>query len=133
MSRSSLQTQIGAALRAARWSRGITQGELSQALGIDRSTFARYEAGGRPIPATVLIECAAHLNVSVDELLGRSGGDRSPAIVSDLADSSDVEIVTAILRQQPQLAAMVRELLETMPGLADSAENAAEGGDGRLV
>lgn len=120
MSRATLQVEIGAALRAARWARGITQEELSRVLGIDRSTFARYEAGDRPIPATILLECAAHLNLSVDELLGRKRPDRVEVSASDGASTPDTDVVIALLRQRPALATMVRELLETMPDFAGS-------------
>ncbi len=128
MSRSSLQLEIGAALRAARWARGITQAELSRVLGIDRSTFARYEAGDRPIPATVLLECATHLDLSIDELLGHRPVERVLATGSE-PGSSDTEVVIAILRQQPALATMVRELLETMPGVEQSTGGSAASGD----
>ncbi|MDP9315584.1 MAG: helix-turn-helix transcriptional regulator [Chloroflexota bacterium] len=117
MSRTTLQVEIGAALRAARWARGITQEELSRVLGIDRSTFARYEAGDRTIPATVLLECATHLNLSVDELLGHKRPARDVISASDGADTSDTDVVIAILRQHPALATMVREMLETMRGI----------------
>ncbi len=127
MSRIKLQMEIGAALRAARWARGITQEELSRVLGIDRSTLARYEAGDRPIPATVLLECATHLNLSVDELLGHKQANNVAVTASDGASLSDADVVIAMLRQQPALATMVRELLETMPDLerrgADASDN----------
>lgn len=126
MNRSALQIEIGAALRAARWARGITQEELSRVLGIDRSTFARYEAGDRPIPATVLLECTTHLNLSIDELLGHRPAERVLTTAAE-AGSSDTDVVIAILRQQPALATMVRELLETLPGVEQSTGSAGSG------
>lgn len=77
MSRRTIQEQIGTALRAARWACGITQDELSQLLDIDRSTLARYEAGDRPIPATILLECAAYLNFSLDALIPKGTAQRA--------------------------------------------------------
>ena len=120
--------EIGAALRAARWARGITQEELSRVLGINRSTLARYEAGDRPIPATVLLECATHLNLSIDELLGHRLAERVLTTATE-PGISDTDVVIAILRQQPALATMVRELLETMPGIEQSTGGAAHSGD----
>lgn len=115
MSRHALQTQIGAALRAARWGRGITQDALSRALRIDRSTLARYETGARPIPATVLLECATHLNVSADQLLGLKAASPRPTAAESLTRGSDMDIVIDILCKYPQLATMVRQLLDTLP------------------
>jgi len=129
VNKSALQAQIGAALRAARWARGITQEELSKVLGIDRSTFARYEAGDRPIPATTLLECAMHLNLSVDALLGHTPADTGAGHVEGDILSSDTEVVIAILRQHPELAPMVREVLETLPGVDLDVKNVASGWD----
>ena len=115
MSRRAIQEQIGVALRAGRWARGITQGELSRLLGIDRSTLARYEAGDRPIPATVLIECAMHLQISLDALFDLKKTSSRPSAAGQAAELADVDIVKKALCQYPHLATMIRKWLETMP------------------
>lgn len=120
MSRRAIQEQIGVALRAARWARGITQDELSRIIGIDRSTLARYEAGDRPIPATVLIECAAHLHLSLDALFDLNKNSRLRADERP-AELADVDVVIKVLCQQPHLATIIRTWLETMPEAGASA------------
>ena len=54
-STSSIDSAIGAAIRAARFSRGLTQSDLAAHLGVTRATVASYETGRRKIPAETLI------------------------------------------------------------------------------
>jgi HTH-type transcriptional regulator/antitoxin HipB len=49
---------LGAAVRAARHARGLTQGDLAARLGLTRATVASYETGRRAIPAETLLRIA---------------------------------------------------------------------------
>ncbi len=49
---------LGVAVRRARHSRGLTQGDLAGRLGVTRATVASYETGRRPIPAEALLRIA---------------------------------------------------------------------------
>ncbi len=53
-----MDNAIGAAIRAARFSRGLTQSDLAAHLGGTRATVASYETGRRKIPAETLIHIA---------------------------------------------------------------------------
>lgn len=49
---------LGAAIRAARGARGLTQRDLAAQLGVTRATIASYETGRRKLPAETLIHIA---------------------------------------------------------------------------
>jgi transcriptional regulator with XRE-family HTH domain len=50
---------IGAAIRQARFGRGLTQEDLAQRLGITRAAVASYETGRRKILAETLMDIAS--------------------------------------------------------------------------
>jgi transcriptional regulator with XRE-family HTH domain len=55
---SSIDIAIGAAIRAARFSRGLTQGDLAARIGVTRAAIASYETGRRKILAETLLRIA---------------------------------------------------------------------------
>lgn len=59
-------------LKQLRSERKITQLEMAQMLGVDRSTYVKYERGNSEPPNSTLCKLADFFNVSVDDLLGRS-------------------------------------------------------------
>ena len=54
-----------------RQSRGLTQQELADKLGITRASLSHYEKGRREMNYNLLIQTADYFNVSVDYLLER--------------------------------------------------------------
>lgn len=72
-------------LRELRLARNMSQNEIAKALGIDRTTYVKYEHGGsikRNLP-----KLADFFNVSTDYLLGRSldttYGESSRYVIND--------------------------------------------------
>lgn len=63
---------IGDRIRELRKTRGITQEGLSEILGLERSSIAKYEGKKNPISPSddVKIQIADYFGVSVDYLLG---------------------------------------------------------------
>ena len=59
-------------LRSLRQHRGLTQEELSNATGINRSTLGMYESGRREPNFEILEQLADFFNVNMDTLLGRN-------------------------------------------------------------
>jgi plasmid maintenance system antidote protein VapI len=57
---------VGSRLRIRRTSRGLSQQELSERLGIDRDDLSAYEAGAERISANLLIRIAKLLDVWPD-------------------------------------------------------------------
>lgn len=59
-------------LKTLRKTKGLTQKEIANRLGIARTTYAGYEQGEREPDYETLIKIADYFNVPVDYILGRS-------------------------------------------------------------
>jgi len=62
---------IGKCLQSIRKRRGVTQKELGEKIGLTREAIASYEAGRSHLIDITLIDLAAALRVSVNEILGQ--------------------------------------------------------------
>ena len=58
-------------LRALRKSRGLTQTDMAQVMGLTLRNYQRYEHGQANVPATTLAFFADYFGVTTDYLLGR--------------------------------------------------------------
>ena len=65
--------QLGAAIRAARLERKLSQEALADAAGIDRSHMGKIERGERNVTLLNLLRIAAALNGSAADLLREAG------------------------------------------------------------
>jgi transcriptional regulator with XRE-family HTH domain len=108
-----LNQTIGAALRDARMTRGVTQEELARAFGVDRVTIARYERGARTMSAPALLQMLSFLGrpLSLDHPQPSAVPRRSHHTVQ--ADPA-LERLIRVLQERPDLVATVEELLETL-------------------
>jgi len=61
---------IGKNLQAVRKRRGLTQKELGEKIGLTREAVASYEAGRSNLTIPALLDMAAALRVTVNEILG---------------------------------------------------------------
>lgn len=69
-------------IRKMRRERDVTQCELADALGVERSTVAKWESGAsKPRPA-VLIKMAAFFECTVDELLQKGEVENGKSRIS---------------------------------------------------
>lgn len=59
---------FGDNVRALREKRGITQSELSQAVGVAQATFAQYEVGAKAPNVYVAVKIAKILGTTVEQL-----------------------------------------------------------------
>jgi transcriptional regulator with XRE-family HTH domain len=59
-------------LKELRKEKGVTQNEVATPLGVDRSTYGKYETGDSIPDIDKLMWLAEYFDVSVDYLLGRS-------------------------------------------------------------
>jgi len=63
-------TAIGKSIQSIRKRRGFTQKELGEKIGLTREAIASYEAGRSHLMIITLLDMAAVLRVTVNEILG---------------------------------------------------------------
>jgi transcriptional regulator with XRE-family HTH domain len=61
--------RLGAALREARLNAGYTQEEIARVLRVTPATIARYELGVRHLSASMLLQIATALDISLSRLV----------------------------------------------------------------
>lgn len=73
-------------LKECRKNKKLTQEQLSNLIGINRSTYAKYETGENEPDAATLDKFANFFKVSVDYLLGRTD---NPTLVEEDREDND--------------------------------------------
>ena len=73
---------IGKSLQSIRKRRGFTQKGLGERIGVTREAIAAYEAGRSHLVDTTLLDIAAVLRVSVNEILGLERRAIDPPVIS---------------------------------------------------
>ena len=107
---SDIDARVGAAIRAGRLQAGIKQEELAAAIGLDRTTLSRYEAGNRSVPIGALLQIAYVLRAPPSALIpgarametAWAAADHQPPAVQDIAKA---------LSAHPNWIAQTTELL----------------------
>ena len=93
-------------LKELREKKGLSQADCAKAIGIDRTTYAKYENGGS-VKRNVE-KLAAYFNVTTDYLLGKSGNPHgAPAQPTTSAPS---------YYHDPEVAQMANEIKDN-PGM----------------
>jgi len=64
-----ISKKLGGNIKRIRDKKGMTQGDICRAVGMDRSYMSAIENGKKNVTLGVLEKLAKALNVSVDELL----------------------------------------------------------------
>lgn len=125
-----LDRAIGAAIRAARFSCGLTQHDLAAHLGVTRATVASYETGRRKIPAETLIRiarlCGKPLSFFAPSAHAPSAEitAASQAVsAAPPAEAQALQTITNVLRLRPDAIPLVLEFLEDW--LSDQAAHAS--------
>jgi transcriptional regulator with XRE-family HTH domain len=116
---SALDTTIGAAIRAARFSRGLTQDDLAARLGVTRATIASYETGRRKIPAGTLIRIAHLCGKPLTFFDAQQQPESAPSPAPQPPAQADpqhaaVAAIVTTLQAHPEFTPFVLEFLETL-------------------
>jgi transcriptional regulator with XRE-family HTH domain len=127
--------RLGAALRAVRQQRGMTQRQLAEMAGVSPSAMSQAERGTRGLSLDTLLDLTARLNITVDELLRgqsapgyRLGRRDDPAAEPDgrpspLLDDASAGMRAYLIRLapggsgKPQVAHKGTELIAVVGGL----------------
>ena len=88
---------IGARMRLRRKSLGISQGVLSERVGVSFQQIQKYERGANRVSGSMLVAIAAALDTSVGWLVGEEGGlaDAADEVISALALTGGVDLLEA--------------------------------------
>ena len=107
-----LNARIGAAIRAARLARGVTQDDLAQLLQVDRTMISRYERGLRTLSAPALLQIFHYLEYSLGTFDLGTYADQ-PAATTSPAIPESVQRIGQMLQAHPELIGTVEDVLET--------------------
>jgi transcriptional regulator with XRE-family HTH domain len=102
-----IDARVGERLRSTRLRAVLTQGELARALGVDRSTVAKWESGERAMTVGALTRTAQVLGISPAALLE----DHAPS-----AQRQAVQLLTQTLEHRPDLLPPILATLEHLLG-----------------
>lgn len=126
-------------LKRLRLSHKLTQQEISSILGVDRTTYAKYETGKSEPTFDTLIRLAEYFNVSTDYLLGTidtpshpsSAGIQIP-VLGDVRAGLPIEAVENIIDYEEISTEMARSGdYFALRVIGDSMEPRICEGDGR--
>ncbi|MBA4012998.1 MAG: transcriptional regulator [Phenylobacterium sp.] len=88
---------IGARMRLRRKSLGISQGVLSERVGVSFQQIQKYERGANRVSGSMLVAIANALDTTVGWLVGEEGGlaDAADEVIQALALTGGVELLEA--------------------------------------
>jgi transcriptional regulator with XRE-family HTH domain len=88
---------IGARMRLRRKSLGISQGVLSERVGVSFQQIQKYERGANRVSGSMLVAIAAALDTTVGWLVGEEGGlsDAADEVIQALALTGAVDLLEA--------------------------------------
>lgn len=62
--------EFGVRLRRLRQARHLTQGQLSEIIGVSKTSIVNYETATRKVPLALIKKFSEFFNVSIDDLIG---------------------------------------------------------------
>lgn len=120
-------TEFNENLRKFRKEKGLTQKEMADRLGINMSTYSRYETGNREPYVPMVKKMADILGVTGDELIGLDEGQDAPseyylrrraaAYAELMADNPKYQtLFEAAANVAPEDVDFIREMIERASG-----------------
>lgn len=62
--------EFGTQLRRLRQARNLTQGQLSEIIGVSKTSIVNYETATRKVPLALIKKFSEYFQVSIDDLIG---------------------------------------------------------------
>lgn len=99
-----LYVDVGESIREARKRAGMNQEQLAELARLNRVTIAKYESGKVEPGAQALSRIADALEVTVDELLGRSSPDETakPIVIDNQPKTAEARLLVAGIDRMPE-------------------------------
>jgi transcriptional regulator with XRE-family HTH domain len=110
---------IGARMRLRRKSLGISQGVLSDRVGVSFQQIQKYERGANRVSGSMLVSIGAALDTTVGWLVGEEGGmsDAADDILQALALTGATDLLEAYAAiRRPSARAALLALAQEMAG-----------------
>ena len=89
-------------LKELRLEKSLYQKDVAAYLGIDRTTYVKYECGVSDPPIETLIKLCNFYSVSLDYLVGRSVNKEVPADEADRARKEVLDILMGLSQEEVQ-------------------------------
>jgi transcriptional regulator with XRE-family HTH domain len=118
---------IPARIRAARLSRGLSQGEAARLLGVSPTAFNRYERGTRLPDAHMIPRIAEILGTTVGEIIeGYQAEGSGSSILQTIAERPDLyNLMKAAYRMNHHQVALLTAFVQGL-GLAERIPEGAD-------
>ena len=101
---------IGERIKGLRLELGVTQKELGEKIGVEKSTINKYELGKIAIPYKKIEKIAAALETTPAYLMGWEEEDKT----KDEIDREAQEMLDAYNRASPEIRAAIQRILCTI-------------------
>ena len=113
---------IGARMRLRRKSLGISQGILSDRVGVSFQQIQKYERGANRVSASMLVRIAQRLDTTVGELVGETATPFSDeGLFEKLAVPGAVQLLEAFASvQQPSMRTAILNLTRSLIDESDT-------------
>ena len=100
-------------LTSLRKARDLTQSDIAQMLGLNRSSYTCYEIGTSTPGLTTLCTIADIFGVSLDYLVGRTNVETSPEVEEAVVSAEEMQLTAAYRMLNDRQRRAVRELLKS--------------------
>ncbi len=121
-----IDVEVGLNLRAARKSRGLSQADVGEALGVTFQQVQKYERGANRVSASMLVKAARFLGVRAADLLPPDeSAQASEAVLRRLADTPAASRALEAYCAMPS-PSLRRILLQLMRALGNGGEPVGE-------
>ena len=114
-------------LKMLRSARGVLQKDIAALLGIDRTTYVKYEKGVSEPSIETLLKLADYFGVSVDFLLGREDEDTKKEIAALPDDDLNSEIISLLTSLFPGREEFALKTLQTISEIPEEKHELALG------
>lgn len=108
--------QFNEILRELRLAKGKTQNHVAEYLGVDRTTYGKYESGSSLPDLEKLLKLSSYFDVSTDYLLGKSKLKTSSNRIAEvLEDDPELSLFWNTLKEREDLQLLFKQTRNMSP------------------